>query len=168
MNKEEPMFKEKFKKYIKCHGQDNEKMEEVTELFEGLVCEEVKFAMPVVYEKFMKEFNELLDDITDEDVKEAVSYLHKKDGTTGHKWTLEETKSVMSQFNIHEKAGRKVSEIEFWFGMNYAYASHYTPNKPVSYYIELAFDEIFDKNVCFNTKVKHLLEKHRKHEEEII
>jgi hypothetical protein len=158
------MFREKLAHYMKKHNNSAESIDKVSDLFEDLICEELKENHHELYEEFMAEFDELINEITDEDIHMAVDHLCRKDGTKGPKWTREETDSVITQFNIHDKALKDFSDIEFWFAMNYAFAVHGAPNKTISVYIDLALDELFDKNICFKSKVRLLNEKAEKHD----
>lgn len=155
-------MKQQIKHYITRHHGDPESMEPLMDLFEELVCDELKHNYPELFSDFMIEFNELMNEITDDDIISAVSFLVRKDGSTGAKWSREETDSLIHQFNIREKAGKKFDDIDFWFAMNYAFANHSAPNKTISAYIELALDEMLDKNICFNKKIRTLNEAHEK------
>jgi hypothetical protein len=155
-------MKKQIKHYIARHHGDPDSMEPLMDLFEDLVCDELKHNHPELYHEFMEEFNELMNEITEEDIINAVGMLMKKDGTRGPKWAREETDSLIHQFNIREKAGKKFEDIDFWFAMNYAFANHSAPNKTISAYIDLALDEMLDKNVCFKKKIRILNEAHEK------
>ena len=141
------------------HGNSPESIEKISDLFEDLICDELKNNHRALYNEFMIEFDEIINEITDEDIECAVEHLCRKDGRKGAKWSREETDNIIKQFNIHEKALKDFTEIEFWFSMNYAYAVHGGPNKTISAYIDLALDELFDRNVCFKSKVGILNEK---------
>jgi hypothetical protein len=156
-------MKKEIRHYIERHHGNPDSMEPLMELFEELVCEELKTENPELYIEFMEEFNELMNEITEEDIHDAVASLIKKDGTRGAKWSREETDSLIGQFNIRDRVGRdRFEEIDFWFAMNYAFANHSAPNKTVSSYIELAIDEMLDQNVCFNKKIRIINEQHNK------
>jgi hypothetical protein len=144
---------------MKRHNHSPESIEPIMDLFEELICDELKHNHRELHDEFMEEFLLITDAITDEEIEEAVCNLCRKDGTRGAKWTREETDTVIGQFNIRDKALKEFSNIEFWFAMNYAFAVHGAPNKTISTYIDLALDEMFDKNVCFKTKVRILNEK---------
>lgn len=152
------MFREKLKKYVERHP-SVEQMEELGDLLEELISVELKENHHEMYLEFMAEFDELVNEITDEDIIFAAENLCRKDGAKGPKWSMEETDKLMHQFNIKEKSHKEIREIEFWFAMNYAFATHASPNKTISVYIDLALDELHDKNVCFKHKIKLLNEK---------
>ena len=47
---------------------------------------------------------------------------------------------------------------EFYFAMNYAYAVHYYPSFTIQNFIDIAFDEIHDRNVSIKHKIKEMIE----------
>lgn len=160
------MFKNKFLHYLKKHHGDEVAFEKMGDLFEDLICNDLKENHREMYNVFMENFHSLTDQITDEDICEAIEHLHRKDGIVGPKWSKDEVISVMHQFNVREKTTEHFSDVEFWAAMNYAFASHAAPNKTMSAYIDLAMDELFDKNVCFKKKMKFIIEKIEYKEEE--
>ena len=47
----------------------------------------------------------------------------------------------------------------------YVYATHYNINRSLSGYVELAIDEIMNKNVCLEEYMKKMIEKIHKREQ---
>jgi hypothetical protein len=140
-------FHEKFK-------DDEEKMNKLYSLFEELVMVDLKEENHDLYEDFINEFEDHVDFIEEEDVITAITFLRKKDGTPGNKWTLSEIEPVIKQFNIEERLGEHFCKQKFWFAMNYAYAVHCAPNKTLSNYVEMAIDELMDKNIPIKCKIR--------------
>ena len=152
------MFRQKLKDYVARHP-SVEQMEDLGDLLEELIDVELKENHHEIYVEFMEEFDEIIDEITEEDIIFAAEHLCRKDGSKGPKWSREETDKLIGQFGIRDKAHKEFTEVGFWFAMNYAFATHASPNKTISVYIDLALDELQDKNVCFKHKIKLLNEK---------
>ena len=89
--------------------------------------------------------------------------LKRKDGTrSGIKWTKDEVASVAGQYDVKSKveaAGKKYDPLYFWFAMNYVYAVHNNTNRTLNGYVELAVDEITNKNICFHDVIKRIFKK---------
>ena len=78
------------------------------------------------------------------------------------KWSHAETDSVAKQNNIQEKVEalhKKYDNTRFWLAMNYVYAVHYNINRTTNGYIELAVDEMTNKNICFDDLLKRITRK---------
>lgn len=89
--------------------------------------------------------------------------LKRKDGTrSGIKWSKDEVASVAGQYDVKSKieaAGKKYDPLYFWFAMNYVYAVHNNMNRTLNGYVELAVDEITNKNICFHDVIKRIFKK---------
>jgi hypothetical protein len=147
-------FKNKLQKFHTRFKDDSIKMEKLYDLFEELVMEDLKKENPELFMEFIEEFEEYTDFLSEEDIITAITYLKKKDGSPGNKWTKEEVDTVVKQFNIEERLGEHFCKEKFWFAMNYAYAVHCSPNKTLSNYVEMAIDEMMDANVSIKHKIR--------------
>jgi hypothetical protein len=147
-------FKNKLLKYHEKFKDEPEKMEKLFMLFEELITVDIKEENNELYEDFMMEFEDHVDFIDEEEIITAITYLKKKDGSPGNKWTKDEVEAVVKQFNIEERLGEKYCKHKFWFAMNYAYAVHCAPNKTLSNYVEMAIDEMMDANVPIKCKIR--------------
>jgi hypothetical protein len=75
---------------------------------------------------------------------------------------LEEVESVAKQYDVKSKfegTGKQCDLMKFWVAMNYVYASHYSINRTINGYIDLAVDELTNKNICFDSLLKKIFEK---------
>lgn len=147
----------KIKEFFELHEKFPDKAHEVAELFEEFLLE-VKIEMPEVHKELMEDIDEVVDIVTEEEIACAISNMERKDGVKEPKWKKEEVIDMIKSFSIHEKAGKDFCNHQFWFAMNYAYATHAAPNKTISVYIDLALDEMFDKNVTIKEKIRILNE----------
>lgn len=147
-------FVENLRKYHDKYKEDNEKMGKLFELFEELIVVNIKEENRELYDDFMMEFEDHMNFISEEDVITAITYLKKKDGSPGNKWTKEEVEAVIKQFNIEERLGARYCKEKFWFAMNYAYAVHCAPNKTLSNYVEMGIDEMMDNNIPIKCKIR--------------
>jgi hypothetical protein len=148
--------------YIGKYGTDEEKMGSFAELIEDFfndMGEELEY----VREAFQEELKDKTEEVTKEMLIEIVENLKHKDGThSGMKWTEEEVGSVARQYDVEGKIktiGKKYCPVKFWFAMNYVYAVHYNVTRTINGYVDLAIDEIGNKNICFDDLVKRIFEK---------
>jgi hypothetical protein len=56
-------------------------------------------------------------------------------------------------------SGKTYDCLKFWVAMNYVYAVHYNINRTINGYIELAIDELTNRNICFDDLVKRISKK---------
>lgn len=116
-----------------------------------------------VKEAFYEELEEFTEEVDEEMAKAIVENLKKKDGThSGMRWSMEETDSVSKQFDVKGKVellGKRYDPMMFWVAMNYVYAVHCSVNRSTTGYVDLAIDEITNKNMCFDGLVKHMFKK---------
>jgi hypothetical protein len=112
---------------------------------------------------FEEELEEYVYEIDEECAEAIISTLTRKDGVlSGKKWSLEETTMVAKQNDVAHKVemcGRRHDCIKFWVAMNYVYAVHYNVNRTVNGYIELAIDELANRNFGFEELVKRIHKK---------
>lgn len=114
-------------------------------------------------ETFYEELEDLTYEADEETLMQIVENLKHKDGThVGQKWTKAEVASVAKQYDAKSKIEAldgKYCELKFWFMMNYVYAVHYSVSRSVNGYIELAIDELMNKNLCFNDLVRTIFDR---------
>jgi hypothetical protein len=116
-----------------------------------------------VREAFYDELENFTEEVDEEMAHAIVNNLKRKDGThSGAKWNMEEVESVCKQYDIKNKVeaiGKHYDPLKFWVSMNYVYAVHYNINRNLSGYVDLAIDEMTNKNICFDDLVKHVFKK---------
>jgi hypothetical protein len=148
--------------YLEKHAAEMPKIEEfaefVAEFFEGMDEEYKEVAMA-----FKEELEDFVFEIEEEVATFIVENLKKRDGThAGMKWTREEVSTVAKQNDVERKvaaSGKHYDCLKFWVAMNYVYAVHYNINRTTNGYIELAIDEITNKNICFEELLKKISKK---------
>jgi hypothetical protein len=147
--------------YIQKHIDDEEKIISLANFIEDFFI-----TMPEEHTGISDTFHAKIDEFTDEleteMIIEAVSNLKHRDGTvSGAKWSLEEAKTVAKQYDIKNKieaAGKKFDCHIFWFALNYVYAVHYSLNRTINGYVELAIDEYTNKNICFDNIIRKIFD----------
>jgi hypothetical protein len=148
--------------YIKKYGTDDEKMGSFAEFIEGFF-EDMDEELVYIRDAFHEEIKEKTEEVTEEMLIEIVENLKHKDGSySGIKWTREEVSTVARQYDVEGKMktiGKKFCPVRFWFAMNYVYAVHYNVSRTVNGYVDLAIDELGNKNICFDDIVKRIFEK---------
>ena len=145
--------------YVLKHIDDQEKITDLAKFIEAFFVD-----LGDDFEDIKEIFAESLDDytyeITEEELEKAASMLLHKDGSaSGIKWSHDEIDSVIKQYNIKDKFVElkcNFCPLYFWFAMNYVYATHYNVNRNVNGYIELAIDELCNKNICFDNILKNI------------
>lgn len=155
-------IKKHISEYLTKYSQHPEKMDSFASFIETFFMN-----APEEHEEMAEEFYEELKEVTEEVDEEMliaiVDNLKKRDGThIGGKWTIEETTSLVPQYGVKEKieaVGKKYCPKKFWFAMNYVYAVHHSANRLVSGYVDLAIDEITNKNICFDDIIKKVFRK---------
>lgn len=150
------------KHYLDKHSGHPEKVEGL-----AMFIEDFFHNMDEDYEDIKEAFYDELENFTvevDEDMARAiVENLKKKDGThSGMKWSMDEIDSVCKQYDVKNKVeslGKHYELMKFWVSMNYVYAVHFSVNRSIAGYVDLAIDEMTNKNFCFNDLVKHVFKK---------
>lgn len=159
---EEKMIKEKILEFISKNKEDHEKLEAFATFIDDYFPDEEK-------KTFTKKLNDALGEVDEDDVCEIIKELKRRDGTlSGMKWGKLEADSVATQYNLRSKFreyGHEYDCLTFWFAINYVYATHYNINRSLSGYVELAIDEIMNKNVCLEEYMKKMIEKIHKREQ---
>jgi hypothetical protein len=116
-----------------------------------------------VHKDFYSEIEAFTNEIDEEMIAEVIDCLRHKDGTlSGAKWSLEEAKSVVKQYDVKgkiEACGKTFDCHRFWLALNYVYATHYSINRTINGYVDLAIDEYCNKNICFDTTIMAIFEK---------
>lgn len=148
-------------KYFEKYGTDTEKMKDFSEFIEKLICG-MESEYDDIKEYFISEIHEFTYEIDEEVVTKVISKLkHKDDTESGCKWSSDETVNVIKQYGVKEKIesfGCKFNPVTFYFAMNYVYAVHHSVNRTLNGYIDLAVDELLNKNVSFKNLICEILE----------
>lgn len=153
---------EHIKDYLIKNAQNEEKLHDfatfVDEFFEGMdeEYEDVKDA-------FYFEVEDFTEEIDDEMITAIVENLKHKDGSlSGVKWTCEDVDNLVRQYDVANKItalGKRFEAKKYWLALNYVYAVHYSINRTVNGYVDLAIDEYVNKNICFDDLVKRVFER---------
>jgi hypothetical protein len=146
--------------YLTKHSGNAEKMGEFSEFIDAFF-KEMEEDYAEVKAGFYSELEDFTEELDEEMIHAVVEKFKRKDGTvSGIKWTLEEVESVAKQYDVKSKfEGKSCDIMKFWVAMNYVYAVHYSINRTINGYIDLAVDEYTNKNICFDTLVKKIFEK---------
>jgi len=148
--------------YIHKHIEHPDKIEELSELIENFFCN-IDDELVDVKNEFVSELEDFTEEIDMEMMSAIVEHLKQKDGTvSGQKWSVEETTSVAKQYDVENKVTqheKKFDQVKFWLAMNYVYAVHYSVNRTINGYVDLAIDEYCNKNICFDHLIKKVFEK---------
>jgi hypothetical protein len=148
--------------YLLKHAGEEQKIEEFSMFIEDFFGN-VHENYIDVHTDFYAEIEDFTEEVDEEMIAKVIECLRHKDGTlSGAKWTLEETQNVAKQYDVKTKVeacGKAYDYHRFWFGMNYVYAVHYSINRTINGYVDLAIDEMCNKNVCFDKIIKKIFEK---------
>jgi DNA-binding FrmR family transcriptional regulator len=155
-------IRENIHHYLTRHAGNEEKMEEFSEFIESFFCNmEEDYAE--VKAGFYNELEDFTEELDEEMIHAMVEKFKRKDGTvSGIKWSLEEIEAVVKQYDVKSKfegTGRSCDMHKLWIAMNYVYAVHYSINRTINGYIDLAVDECTNKNICFDALLKKIFEK---------
>ena len=116
-----------------------------------------------VKEAFYEELENFTDEIDETMLVSILENLRKKDGTySGIKWSKEEVESVSKQYDVKNKVesyGKHYECDKFWFALNYVYAVHNSLNRTINGYVDLAIDEMTNKNICFDDLIRRIFKK---------
>lgn len=153
---------ELIKGYLVKHAGEEEKIEEFSMFIEEFFDKKHE-EHPEVHTSFYAEVEDFVEEVDEEMITAVVTELRHKDGSlSGAKWSLEDAMTVAKQYDVKtkvESCGCKHDCHKFWFAMNYVYAVHYSINRTINGYVDLAIDEICNKNVCFDKIIKKIFEK---------
>lgn len=148
--------------YLTKHGSEVEKIEGFSMLIENFF-ETMDEEYHDVKEAFYDEVENYTDEIDEEMVNAIINNLRKKDGTyMGQKWSMEEVESVCKQYDVRHKVEalhKHYEPLKFWLAMNYVFAVHNSPNRTINGYVDLAIDEMTNKNICFEDLIKKIFKK---------
>jgi hypothetical protein len=148
--------------YLMKHAGEEDKITEFATFVEDFF-ENVPDEHEDVHYDFYSEVESFTTEIDEEMIHEIISSLRTKEGNiSGVKWTLEESKSVVKQYDVKgkvEACGKSFECHKFWFALNYVYAVHYSINRTINGYVDLAIDEYCNKNICFDTTIRKIFER---------
>ena len=150
-------IKELLHNYISIYHDHPDKMEKLSEFIHEYFIE-IKENHPEYYDDFEDELEEFTFIIDDKVIEEAIDNLVRRDGKLGKKWEHEDTTAVGKQYGIFTKHP-DVTPMIWYFALNYTYAVHYKSDRTIADYVELTCEEIADKNICIEGKIKHLYNK---------
>lgn len=148
--------------YIMKHLDHEEKIHNFSLFIEDFFCS-MDEEYSDVKEAFYEELENFTEEIDEEMARAIVENLKRKDSThSGMKWSVDEVDSVCKQYDVRTKVealGKRYDPLKFWLSMNYVYAVHYSINRSTVGYIDLAIDEMTNKNICFDDLIKHVFKK---------
>lgn len=148
--------------YLEKHAGHTEKIKEFSNFIEGFF-DGMEEDYQDVKDAFYDEVEDFTEEVDETMIRAIIDNLRKRDGTvTGLKWSIDETESVCRQYDAKNKIevlGKTYDPLKFWFAMNYVYAVHNSVNRTVNGYVELAIDEIMNKNICLEDLVKRIFKK---------
>jgi hypothetical protein len=148
--------------YLIKHAGDEEKISGLATFIEDFFTS-IPSEHAIIHSDFYSEVENFTEEIDEEMIIEVIENLRHKDGTiSGAKWSLEEAKTVVKQYDVKSKieaAGKVFDCHKFWLALNYVYAVHYSINRTINGYIDLAIDEYTNKNICFDKVIRHIFEK---------
>jgi hypothetical protein len=148
--------------YLMKHSDNDEKLGEFSKFIDSFF-HEIEEDYAEVKAGFYTELEDFTEELDEEMLHEIVEKFKRKDGTiSGVKWTLEDVENVMKQYDVKTKlegTGKHCDPLKFWVSMNYVYATHYSINRTINGYIDLAVDEYANKNICFDALLKKIFEK---------
>lgn len=117
----------------------------------------------MIHHEFYSEIENFTEEIDEEMITEVIGSLRHKDGSiSGEKWSLEDAKNVVKQYDVKNKIdshGKHFDCHKFWLALNYVYAVHYSINRTINGYVDLAIDEYTNKNICFDSIIRKIFEK---------
>jgi hypothetical protein len=147
--------------YLTKHANEEEKIHEFSEFLNNFF-EAIPEDNKDIHKAFYMEIESFTNEIDEEMIVEIISSLKHKDGTaSGAKWSLEEAQTVVKQYdakNKIENCGKTFDCHKFWFALNYVYAVHYSINRTINGYVDLAIDEYCNKNICFDATIRKIFE----------
>jgi hypothetical protein len=148
--------------FLTKHHDNDEKIKDFSMFIENFFCS-MEEDYSEVKAGFFMELDDFTEELDEEMLHEIVSKFKRKDGTlSGIKWSIEEVESVIKQYDIKGKlaeTGKSCDPLKIWVALNYVYATHYSINRTINGYIDLAIDEYGNKNICFDSLLKKIFEK---------
>jgi recombinational DNA repair protein RecT len=148
--------------YLHKNAGNEEKIESFSQFIENFFAN-IDDEHSIVHVDFSNEIENFTEEVDTEMITAVVANLRHKDGTlSGEKWNIEEVKTVVKQYDVKNKIeaiGKMFDCHKFWLSLNYAYATHYSINRTINGYIDLAIDEYTNRNICFETLIKKIFEK---------
>jgi hypothetical protein len=148
--------------YLVKHAGEEEKINELAVFIEDFFVN-IPDEHSEIHSDFYSEIEDFTEEIDEEMISEIIENLRFKDGNLcGAKWTLEEAKTVAKQYDVKgklEAVGKVLDCHKFWFALNYVYATHYSINRTINGYVDLAIDEYANRNICFDRIIKTIFEK---------
>jgi predicted RNA-binding protein len=148
--------------YLHKNAGNEEKIESFSQFIENFFAN-IDDEHSIVHVDFSNEIENFTEEVDTEMITAVVANLRHKDGTlSGEKWNMEEVKTVVKQYDVKNKIesiGKIFDFQKFWLSLNYAYATHYSINRTINGYIDLAIDEYTNRNICFETLIKKIFEK---------
>lgn len=153
---------EYIKKYLHKHSGHEEKMSHFADFIDGFFNSMDEEHMDIK-EAFYEELEDFTEEVDEDMARAIINNLKKKDGAhVGMKWSMEEVESVCKQYDVRNKVealGKHYDPVKFWLSMNYVYAVHCSVNRSTTGYVDLAIDEMTNKNICFDSLFKHVFKK---------
>lgn len=148
--------------YMAKHAGDHEKIVEFSDFVDGFFGD-MDEELVDIKDAFYNELKDITEEITDDMIHDIVDNLRHKDGSySGMKWSKEEVEAIAKQYDAESKlqaVGKKYCSMKFWLAMNYVYAVHYSISRTINGYVDLAIDELSNKNICFDDLVRKIFEK---------
>jgi hypothetical protein len=148
--------------YLIKHSGEEEKISNFATFIEDFFSN-IPEEHSIIHSDFYSEVENFTEEIDEDMIASVIECLRHKDGTlSGTKWSLEEAKTVAKQYDVKSKiemAGKMFDCHRFWLALNYVYAVHYSINRTINGYVDLAVDEYTNKNICFDKIIKTIFEK---------
>lgn len=148
--------------YIMKHIGDEHKIEKFSMFLENFF-DEMEEEYHEVKEAFFEELEDFTDEIDETMMHTILENLRRKDGVySGVKWTKEEVETVCKQYDVKarvESYGKSYDLVKFWFALNYVFAVHNSMNRTINGYVDLAIDEMTNKNICFDDLIRRIFKK---------
>lgn len=146
-------FKELVNKYVS--GQNStEDMERLTDKINWFT-EEVRKEDSKLVDKFLMKVDLLVNPhFTRETAEYAVSMMKNRDGSTGEKWSYDETSKVMNS------KGYKFDPADWYYTLNMTYSDKYKQGKSSEDYIEDAYMFLDDIDAPHNKAKRYFLAMH--------
>ena len=144
--------------YVRQQLDHTDKIEGLSSVINNVLDQDEK-VKSVMY----NDIEDYTDEVDDETLKCVIENLRRRDSNeSGIHWNIEDTTNLAAQYDVETKIktlGKTYSDVKFWFAMNYVYAVHYSISRTINGFVELAIDEICNKNVCFDDIIRKIFEK---------
>lgn len=111
--------------------------------------------------EFYNKLDKLTNEVTEEMITAVIGNLKHRDGSHSDiKWSKEDIENnIVRQYDVKNKLatyGKTYDNCKFWFAMNYVYAVHHNVNRTLNGYVDLAIDEMCNKNMCFDDMIREM------------